>query len=95
MEPTTFPEVNAVYGEGQDEYKPLPAYRIDFDDGEIVTCWKLNFIERLTLLFTGKLWLSVLTFRKPLQPIRPTAFKPEYVNYSGDENEKGDYDGRR
>ena len=32
-----------------------------YDDGtQCISCWKLNFWQRLNALFRGKIWLSVL-----------------------------------
>lgn len=63
---STTPEV--VYAKDQPEYIPLPAYRTD--DGMVVTRWKLSIGDRLRLLIGGSLWLSVLTFNRPLQPVK-------------------------
>ena len=71
MKPIKFPECNGILAEGQEEYLDLPVYRDDTSDGTIVCCWKLTWKERFKLLFTGELWLSVLTFRQALQPLRP------------------------
>ncbi|SRR6266550_315405 len=74
----TFAEVNVVFAEGQPEYEPLPAHR--FNDplqGRIVCCWKLNFIERIKILFTGRIWHQILTFDSPLQPQLLSVEKPE------------------
>ncbi len=60
------PEV--VYAKDQDEYIPLPACRTR--NGVVVTRWRPTVWERLRILFTGNLWLSVWTFNKPLQPVR-------------------------
>lgn len=66
MIPTEFKEQNVVYGKDQPEYMPLPALK--FDDGMVVTCWKLSWKELVKLIFTRKVWHSMLTFNKPLQP---------------------------
>lgn len=79
MKPISFPGCNAVYAKDQPEYLPLPVYRSDTVHGQVVSCWKLSFIERLKLLITGKLWLSVFTFRGPLQPVLPTTKKNEVL----------------
>lgn len=67
MKLVKFKECNIVYGEGQKEYLPLPALR--FDDGTVVMCWKLSWKELLKVVFRRKIWVSLLTFNKPLQPI--------------------------
>jgi len=64
-----------VYAKNQPEYLPLPS-RVD-SDGTVVTCWELTWRERLTVLFRGTLYLTLLTFNKPLQPIRCSIDKPE------------------
>lgn len=66
MTPIPFKEQNCVFAENQDEYQNLPAFRAD--DGQIVCCWKLSIWERMRLLVTGRIWQSILTFNKPLQP---------------------------
>lgn len=68
MEPIKFKEQNCVYAENQAEYLPLPCFKNDSTEGEVVSCWKLTFKERLKMLFTGKLWVCLLTFNKPLTP---------------------------
>jgi hypothetical protein len=64
-----------VYAKDQPQYLPLPA-RVD-PEGAVVTCWKLTWRERLTLLLRGTLFLTLLTFNNPLQPIRCSVDKPE------------------
>ena len=70
----TFKEQNVIYAKDQPEYLPLPAYKTE--DGEMVCCWGLSLGERLRVLFTGKLWMSVLTFNYPLQPLLLRVSKP-------------------
>lgn len=67
MKPIEFKEFNCIYAKDQPEYLPLPAYRTE--DGEVTSCWKLPIKERIKILLTGKIFISVLTFNKPLQPI--------------------------
>jgi hypothetical protein len=64
-----FPEQNVIYAKDQPQYRPLPAYRVPRDpEGRVICCWSLTWRERLTLLFTGKIWHHVLTFNARLQP---------------------------
>ena len=74
MKPVEFREQNCIYAKDQDPYLPLPAYKTD--KGEVITCWKLTLAERLKVLFTGRLWWSVLTFNQPLQPQWPVVDTP-------------------
>lgn len=58
-----------VVAENQDEYLDMPARRYDDPQGHLVCCWQLSLKERLKLLFTGRLWHTILTFRQSVQPI--------------------------
>ena len=55
MKPTKFKEqTKTLYGRG--EIKPLPV----FSNGVVcVSCWKLNFVERLRGLIFGRIWVQV------------------------------------
>lgn len=82
MEPIKFEGVNVVYGENQPEYMPLPAEKripekTDRFFGEVLTCWKLSPEELKKIQETGIIWLSLLTFGQPLQPIMLSVEKPE------------------
>lgn len=75
MKPIEFDEVNVTFAKDQEEYNELPAYRSK--DGEVVTCFQLTPEEIAKVSETGLLWLSVLTFNRPLQPLLLTTEKPE------------------
>jgi len=77
MKPIEFKEQNVVYGKDQPEYMPLPALK--FDDGMVVTCWKLSWKELVKLIFTRKVWHSMLTFNQPLQPTLLTVNKDDLI----------------
>ncbi len=79
MKPVIFKEHNRVYGKDQKEYIPLPALIKDGEEGEVITCWSLSFKERVRLLFTGVIWMSLWSFRKPLTPSRLTTKKSEVI----------------
>lgn len=68
MEPIKFKGSNVTFAKNQPEYLSLLTHKTD--DGRVTSCWGLSFFERLKVLLTGKIWLSVLTFNKPLQPQR-------------------------
>lgn len=74
MTPIGFPEQNCVYAKDQPEYLPLPVHRTP--DGQVTSCWSLSLRERVKLLFTGRLWWTVLTFNTPLQPQCPHVDRP-------------------
>jgi len=66
MIPIDFKESNQVYGEDQPEYLPLPVHKTE--KGQVISCWRLTFWERVKVLVTGKVWHSCQTFNYPLQP---------------------------
>ena len=74
-----FKEQNIVYAENQPEYLPLPAYKHKSLNVEVVSCWKLTVWERIKLLFTGRVWVQLLTFGAPLQPQYVTINKDEVI----------------
>lgn len=79
MTATEFPEVNLRIAENQEEYETLPV-RIDLEDPqhEAIMCFKLDDAEIKQVLETGEIWISVLTFGKPFQPIGQSVLKPQH-----------------
>jgi hypothetical protein len=75
MKPIKFKEQNVVYAKNQPEYIPLPAFKNNSEKGEVISCWHLSFMERVRLLFTGRIWLSLCSFNQPLTPSLLTAEK--------------------
>lgn len=63
MKPTKFAQANGTllggpaqhYGTKAD-VKDLPVYR---GGGEIISCWRPSFADRLRILFKGHIWLRV------------------------------------
>lgn len=74
MDPTKFKQSNVVFAEDQPEYLPLPAYKDN--NGLVISCWSFTLRERIKVLFTGRIWWSVLTFNRPLQPQMPSVDLP-------------------
>jgi hypothetical protein len=79
MKTIEFPEHNKVYAKDQKEYNPLPVHDRHNYAGEQVSCWELTWKERFKVLFSGKIWLSMWTFGKPLQPVRITVDKEDLI----------------
>lgn len=79
MKPIKFKEHNAIFGSDQPEYEPLHAYRVGNEEGEIVSCWRLSLKERFKILITGKIWMSLLGFHKPINPSYLTTNKKELI----------------
>lgn len=74
MLPVKFPESNMVYAKDQKQYIPLPVYQTP--DGVLTSCWPFTWRERLRVLFGKPLWIQVLTFNQPLQPMKLLLDKP-------------------
>ena len=78
MQPLNFEGANIVFGANQPEYQPLLAERVGKPEtGQINTCWELSPDELKRVQETGKIWLGVLTFGQPLQPVIVSVDKPE------------------
>lgn len=67
MKPIEFEQQNVVYAKDQPEYLPLPAYRND-DGMEVTACWGMTWRERFRVLLTGRVYVTLLTFGRPLTP---------------------------
>ncbi len=70
MKPVNFDGSNFVYAEDQDEYLSLPVYKHGDELGSVSSCWQLSLLERLKVLFTGRIYSTLLSFDKPLTPQR-------------------------
>lgn len=68
MKPIKFKHQNTTYAVNQDEYMNLPALKLDTEKGEVISCWELSFKERIKILFSGKIWLMLVSFNKRLTP---------------------------
>lgn len=84
MKPIEFRGQNMVYAENQPEYQKLPALLLDTPEGQVISCWKLSFFERVKILFTGKMWLALLSFNKPLTPSYLTVNRKEVFSLPED-----------
>lgn len=71
------PEVEVTIAKDQPQYIPLPAVIVG---DRVVTRWSLTFKERIRILFQGSMWLSILTFGQPLQPLKPQVECPFYLD---------------
>lgn len=63
-----------TYAKNQPPYLPLPMWK--GPDGKRVSRWRLTLSERLQVLFGGSIWLTVLTFERPLQPVKLDVYCP-------------------
>ena len=79
MKAIEFEGQTCVYAKEQPEYIPLPVARKKGREGEVVSCWKLSWKERFKIFRSGKMWLSVWTFKKRLQPVRLSVNKEDLL----------------
>lgn len=68
MKPVKFEQCNRVIAKNQDEYLTLHALVLDVPEGNVITKWKLTFWEKLTILWTGTIWMNLLCFHNPTTP---------------------------
>ncbi len=68
MIPVKFKGSNVIFGEGQDEYEPLPSLRLP--DGTVITCWQMTDKEFEEIKKTRQIFLKQLTFGQRLQPVQ-------------------------
>jgi hypothetical protein len=73
--PIPFPQQNLVVGANQPEYIPLPVY-YSADNREATACWGLTWSERLRALFTGRIYVTLMTFGMPMMPQRVSLDPP-------------------
>ena len=76
MKALEFEQQNAVFAKDQKEYMPLPAHVQN--NGLVTFCMQLSDEEIEGVKKTKKLKLSVLTFGRPVQPIRISTATPEF-----------------
>lgn len=59
-----------TYAEHQPEYQPLPVVRSLDLQARAVSRWRPTWRERVRLLLGQDVFLEMLTFNKPLTPVR-------------------------
>lgn len=74
MIPAQFPESNQVLAMGQEDYEPMPIHRST--DGRVTCCFRLSPAELEEIARTRTLWIQVLTFNHPFQPIALSTQRP-------------------
>jgi hypothetical protein len=78
MNPVEFKGQNVIFAKDQPEYNPLPALKLE--DGMVITCWELSDEEINQLVKSKRLFISMLTFNQPLQPIRAVTDLSELID---------------
>lgn len=74
MKPVKFDEINCIFAEDQPDYTSVPAHKDVY--GVVTTCWELSKEELTEIFKSNRLYLQILTFNKPLQPINITVNNP-------------------
>lgn len=70
-----------VFAKDQEQYVPLPAAIIQRTEGQaVLTRWRLSEEERAAIASGADLFLELLTFGQPLQPIRIYVDEPPEAN---------------
>ena len=77
-----------TYAKDQPQYQPLPVLR-NPDNGTLISCWGLTWRERLRLALTGRLWVQLLTFGRPLQPMLLSVAPPTFETVKPMESSRG------
>ncbi len=76
----TKPSLSEVHwAENQAQYRTLPSVVSFGASKRVTTRWRLSWRERFKILVRGNLWVSMLTFGEPLQPILPEVDEPDNV----------------
>lgn len=71
-----------VYAKDQPEYIPLRTLRSRTDEGKVLSRWDLTDEQRHAIAMGADIYLTLLTFQGPLQPITiavATDINPDYV----------------
>ncbi len=77
MKAITFKGANVEYVGENNNTKPLPAF-LD-PDGIMVTCWELSAEELKQVLDTGKVYICMHTNNNPIQPLKVSVFKSDFM----------------
>jgi hypothetical protein len=76
MEPIEFDgqnkELQKPHGMTDEECMPLPVH---VSNDHVVSCWKARLWERIVFLFTGNLWIWIMTGSGTQPPIAPVIIK--------------------
>ena len=88
MKPIEFKHQTHQIAKDQPQYGTLPALRIEGPEGHVVSCWKMTFKERVKVLFTGIVWMNLMSFNKPLTPSYLSVNRKEVYSVPEDKQSK-------
>lgn len=81
MKPINFKESNG-------KHQGIPTLKFRTAHGEVISCWKGSLWERVKFLFTGKLWLAVISNNQPMPKNYFTIHKKELIKRRKDISKK-------
>lgn len=71
-----------VYAKNQPQYRPLHTLKSEYPDGKVMSRWTLTPAQRAAVAAGADIFLELMTFHGPLQPITmavATDINPDYV----------------
>lgn len=68
-----------VVAKDQEQYNPLPSIIVPGSEGEVLSRWEMSDEEKILLLSGGHVYLSIMTFGGPLQPILLRIATPDMI----------------
>ena len=78
MTPINFPESNVVLHKPDlmdEECGPLPIFQ---NDKHCISCWKPTWRERVSIIFHGRVWLSVRSVGGTQPPVSLRGYKTAF-----------------
>ncbi len=91
MKPIEFEQMNTIFSKDSKVYMPLPAEVKDlvvegpngeqreFGNGRVITCWELSDEDIAEIVKNKKVWLGILTYGEPLQPVSITTKREDLL----------------
>jgi hypothetical protein len=67
-----------TFAKEQPEYQQLHVLKYAGTEGIVVACFGMTWKERWRLFWTGKIWVGIMSFNKPLQPIQLSTQEIKY-----------------
>ena len=77
MIPVIFKEANSIFDSRDPNMLSLPVEIVPGSSGQLNTCWELSKEEIETIKETGLVWLSILSFGRPIPPVLLSSERPE------------------
>lgn len=60
LAPVDFPESNAIFKAPPGHEDEIPQIDAFVDDEEVITCWRMPLLARISVLLGGNVWLRVM-----------------------------------